>query len=161
MTTVTFKTATQAAIFDYELKGQISDGFWENTPNTGWDQWCGTDVLVGDDIGRDFWARKDNFNFAHKDLVDIVGERMKTYAKLALAGIPHSEIRKLADGCTNLNGEFSGPPVYEGEFWDKRREYLRRWNLEWVKEVLDSYPYTDKDLQEDLKAIKVAVRVHK
>lgn len=159
--TLSFRTATQAAIFECELKGQISDGHWENTSATGWQEWCNADVRVAptpEDIGRDFHVVKDNFNFANKDLLDVVGERMKNYARLAIAGVNLADIRRLADAVTDLDGNWRGPPTYEGKYHDDVREWLQRWNLEWVWARLTTNTYGDKELRADLKEMKAAAR---
>ena len=80
MTTLAFRNQAQKVLFDEELRGQISDGFWENAgPWEHWKPWTSMDLHVivdPDNVGRDFHARKDNYNLAAKALLDIVGERM-------------------------------------------------------------------------------------
>lgn len=156
--TVTFRTAAQAAIFECELKGQISDGAWENLPGDHWRDWCSATVLVGENVGVEGWARKDNYDFGRKDLVSVVGNRMKAYAKMALAGVATDEIRRLVDGFSDLDGNFRGMPTYDGKYWDETREYLRRYNAEWVQEVLAGDNYTDADLAADLREMKKTVK---
>lgn len=162
MNTIAFRTPTQAAIFECELKGQISDGTWENTPGTGWQEWCSADVLVAstlEQVGRNFHPRKDNFNFARKDLVDIVGQRMKNYARLALAGVALSDIRRLADAVCDLDGNWRGVPTYAGDYHDRVRTWLKRWNLNWVEPLLAyDHVYGDAELKADLTNIKAACR---
>lgn len=158
--TVTFRTAAQAALFECELKGQISDGKWENTPNTGWEQWCRVEVLVGENVGRSMaHVTKDNFNLADRDLLEIVGDRMLGYARLAMAGVTLDDIRKLADTVTDLNGHYKGVPTYEGSYWDDKREWLRRWNLDWLRSVLeDESTYRRDELLADLREMKHTIR---
>lgn len=93
---ITFKTPVQAALFKHELSGQISDGLWENTPNTGWVDWCSADVLVGDNVGvKGFYPEKNNFNFVSSMLLECVGDRMLKIALLAKAGYNDEEISDL------------------------------------------------------------------
>jgi hypothetical protein len=68
----------QRILFDDELSGQISDGAWENaSPFDHWKPWCDAVVIVDpENAGRTFYARKDNYDFARRDLLDVVGERM-------------------------------------------------------------------------------------
>ena len=160
--TIKFRTPTQVAIFECELKGQISDGMWENTSNTDSRAWCMAEVGVAStpaEVGRNFNPRKDNFNFARKDLLEVVGERMKNYARLALAGVALGDIRRLADGMCDLDGNWRGPPTHEGDYWDKQRHWLGRWDLDWVEQRLtDEHLYRGAELMADLKEIKAAVR---
>lgn len=84
--TITFETITQAAIFEHELKGQISDGHWENDARSCYETWCDATVCVSDDeenLGRDFGVSK-NLGFGSKELFDIVGDRMCHYGRMAL-----------------------------------------------------------------------------
>lgn len=74
---LTVRNQAQKILFDEEMSGQISDGMWENTrPYDHWEPWCDAEVVVGENVGRNFYARKDNYNLTNKDLLDIVGDRM-------------------------------------------------------------------------------------
>jgi hypothetical protein len=84
--TITFETITQAAIFELEMKGQISDGKWENDAGSNWPIWCDAKVKISDDeddLGRDFRVSK-NLGFGSKSLFEIVGDRMTHYARMGL-----------------------------------------------------------------------------
>jgi hypothetical protein len=75
--TLRVANAAQAVLFEEELKGQISDGMWENTVGTGWEEWCDARVVVDpENIGRNWHPKKCNFNLSSKALLDVVGERM-------------------------------------------------------------------------------------
>lgn len=77
MGTLTVRNEAQRILFTEELAGQISDGMWENTrPNDHWEVWCRAEVVVGPNVGRDFYARKDNYNLNSSALLDCVGDRM-------------------------------------------------------------------------------------
>ena len=78
MGTLAVRNEAQRILFVEEIAGQISDGAWENArPFDHWIVWCDADVIVDpDNVGRDFYARKDNYGITRKDLLDIVGERM-------------------------------------------------------------------------------------
>lgn len=84
--TITFESITQAAIFELELKGQISDGHWENDSGSNYRTWCDAQVMVSrneDHLGRNFYVSK-NLGFSSKSLFDIVGDRMCHYGRMAL-----------------------------------------------------------------------------
>jgi len=75
--TIRVRTQAQKRLLEDELKGQISDGKWENSSNTGWAQWTSAKVVVDPkNVGRNFHAIKDNFQLNAKDLLDVVGDRM-------------------------------------------------------------------------------------
>ena len=76
--TFKFRTPALQALWNEELTGQISDGMWENTPNTGWIYWCNVQTEVADGIThlekRLPYNVKANFNF--HALIEYVGDRM-------------------------------------------------------------------------------------
>lgn len=74
---LTFRNEIQAKLWE-ELDGQISDGMWENTrPYNHWKPWCNAEVLVDPkNVGRNFYADKDNYDFNNSQLLSIVGDRM-------------------------------------------------------------------------------------
>lgn len=75
--TLVVRNKAQKILFDEELSGQISDGQWENsTPHGHWEPWCDAEVVVGENVGRTFYARRDSYNFLNKELLEIVGDRM-------------------------------------------------------------------------------------
>lgn len=67
----------QAVLFTKHMIGQISDGAWENSgPRDHWKDW-GYDIEVivdPENIGRNFWARKCNYNFTRPDLMEWCGD---------------------------------------------------------------------------------------
>jgi hypothetical protein len=97
MNLITFRTATQAAIFEKELVGQFSDGMWENaSPSNHWKPWSEAKVEVGGVIGRNFWVQKDGYDLHHPMLLDVVGARMITYAQSVNGGAAYgmAELKK-------------------------------------------------------------------
>lgn len=89
MSLLNFRNPVQQALFECELMGQISDGMWENAkPYDHWKKWgeCDVDCSPNKPLGRTgFWPRKDNYNFASPELLDVIGERMVWLANLAEA----------------------------------------------------------------------------
>lgn len=85
--TLAVRNAAQRALFEHELKGQLSDGNWENAkPYDHWEPWCAADVVVDpDNLGRDFYAQRSSYDFGGKRLLSVVGDRMLRYARFALA----------------------------------------------------------------------------
>lgn len=77
---------SQAAIFEMEMKGQMSDGYWENSsPQGHWKTPCTAKTVVRpDSVGRNFETRRQ-YNFGSRSLFDCVGDRMIRYGQAVLA----------------------------------------------------------------------------
>lgn len=74
--TIKFQTEAQVILFKCELLGQISDGFWENSaPYDHYRAFSDIDVKTDVQVGKNFFTKR-KYNFANKELVDIVGDRM-------------------------------------------------------------------------------------
>lgn len=154
-------SVTQAALFEHELCGQISDGHWENsTPMYHWEPWARCTVRVakkGEKLGRNFYARRDRYNFCARDLLDVVEQRMINYARIAIAyGASHIEVLSNA---FDLSGNWVGGPKYKGDFWAERRAALSKYNLDEVRERLAAVPYGHKELLKDLRELKKTIKL--
>lgn len=156
MGTITFRTATQAAIFKCELIGQFSDGHWEHLRGDHWKPWCKAEVKVGPIVGRDFLAIKDNYNVASKDLLEAVGQRMKGYASVArVLGLDAcEELKKFVSSSSG----FIERPDGTGEYWDKKKGAYDAAVLKYGQYAFDTINdprlYGDKELRMDLREIK-------
>ena len=152
MNKVTFRNGEQAAIFEHELKGQISDGLWENTPYTDFEVWCNAKVEVGEHIGRNFpHVRKDNFGVAAKKLVDIVGDRMLGYARAArVFGLDRDMIELSSYG-------FKLPEYWSPEKKAKHTpDSLAKAQMKLTEQ---EKIYGMKQLMQDLREIKRTIRI--
>lgn len=163
MSTLAFATLSQVLLWNLELAGQISDGHWENSqPFSHWEDWHRRDMQVIVDpgrAGRDFYARRDTYNFLSKELLDVVGGRMLIYVRLGLAF--GQEAAALLEYCFSWDGyevTFRGPPQYEGEYWDKLRRRMEAYDMEAVSRVGLDPSYGPKQLRTDLQAMKLAIR---
>lgn len=75
--TIRVRTQAQKWLLEDELKGQISDGHWENASNNPWEDWTGATVIVDpQNPGRNFFTSKDNYQLNSRELLDAVGDRM-------------------------------------------------------------------------------------
>jgi len=75
--TIRVRTQAQKWLLEDELKGQISDGQWENTSGNPWEDWTSAKVIVDPkNPGRNFNTAKDNYQLNKKELLDVVGGRM-------------------------------------------------------------------------------------
>src|SRR6266487_2282190 len=92
------RTLAQKILWDEELAGQISDGMWENTkPHNHWEPWCdATAVVAPGNVGRTFYADKDNYQLNSKDLLSIVGDRMLGAVRARL-GLDYSRADMMKD----------------------------------------------------------------
>lgn len=156
MPTLSLSTEIQAALFECELQGQISDGFWENAkPYDHYLPWL-CDVEVSDNVGRNFHVTKDNYNFNSTELLSYVGDRMLQYARvckvLGLEAV--KELRNI------LNGGSVSMPIHTGEYYDKLRARLSKYDMDTIQNIAnDDSVYNMKALRKDLKAIKQQVRI--
>lgn len=163
MPTLAFRTQDQATLFTAELAGQISDGHWENsTPRDHWKPWCRAEVIVDpENVGRDFYAQRDTYNFANKGLLEVVGQRMINYVRIARAfGPEHVGVFKYL---YDLDGAFQGVPAYDGEHWDGVRARITEALAGLVPEAVparlaEHAAYDLKALRADLKEMKAAIR---
>ena len=79
--TLYVRNAAQKVLFDEELKGQLSDGYWENddTDKRLWD--CEVVVAKPDErLGCNFHA-KYPVDFADDEMMEWLGDHMIGYAK--------------------------------------------------------------------------------
>lgn len=61
--TLHFRTKTAAIVFKNEIRGQISDGAWENSrPHNHWEFWCKADVVVDGELGYEGHPLRTNYN---------------------------------------------------------------------------------------------------
>lgn len=79
---LTFNNPILVALWNEELTGQISDGYWENTNNSGWPFWCELKVDLGEENklsrndGNTCWHFNFKRNFGFTRLIPYVGDRM-------------------------------------------------------------------------------------
>lgn len=185
--TITFETITQASIFEHELKGQISDGHWENDSGSCYETWCDATVCVSDDeddLGRDFRVSK-NLGFGSKRLFDIVGDRMCHYGRMALIAD-----RVFPNATTEMKLDIAG--LLEDCIWDEEKptwKGLPKWmrenmitNPEWAEKyilpawnmICEAGPvkileaavtafeeYTEEDARKDTRSISKIAKIEK
>jgi len=183
-------TMEQKIIFLCEMQGQISDGFWENaTPYNHYKQWCSIkwDEVVVDivrcsdcaylhpclrdegissnDEACDEFAPalpygKSNYNFANRDLLEVVGERLlfklnlyKKYGKVVEAALRSHAI---PDSLADFNSWKRSTDTY----FIKRLGMLEAAGVteEMLKEVTENPEYTMKDLRKDCNGLKQALK---
>jgi len=129
---VRFRNVVQVALYECELKGQISDGNWENsTPFNHWQDPCDAMAVVGkpgESLGPVGFRPRRNYGFGSTFLVECVGSRMLFYAR-AVQAFP--ELMKRLDDHWN---------------WEEDRNTFTSIDLDKINAV----PYSMKDLKADL-----------
>ena len=172
--TLVVRTLEQAACW-LELDGQISDGHWENaTPHDHWEIWCKADVRVaaeGEAVGRDFYARRTNYNLSDKRLLDIVGKRMLGIVRLARAfGLETAASLEHDVDCDSGRVDFDGPTrianryLAEGkpeqaQYWVEKSLRLQLLGREAVEAALADETYTMRQMRADLKELRAAMQM--
>lgn len=152
MKVLNVRNIAQKVLLENELFGQISDGMWENTsPNDHWEVWSECKVVVDENnLGRNFYARKDNYNLNSSSLLEIVGDRMLAYVRIA----KHLNIEKLPS-CLNWIAWSRKYPTTQGEYYDNLRSELSEYPVETIIDVAnDESAYSMKDMKKDLADLK-------
>jgi hypothetical protein len=174
-------TITAAAIFEHEIKGQLSDGHWENDPRSTYEEWCDTEVVVSDSrLGRNFHARRDTYKLDNRDLLSVVEDRMVIKARIALEygmdAVPLLDnLFTLHNSCIEANTskpfvlEWQGFPSYwsASQYLPQKRrvrEFAGSDDVNTIRDVLvhgrmSKLPlYGYKDLRNDLGVLMRAMR---
>ena len=170
--TVGFRNKNQVVLFEKELKGQISDGHWENSRPFGhWEIPCSAVAYVAandSEIGRNFQSRK--YNFSDPDLLEVVGNRMQNLVKLGQA-FPHIPVDELFDIDSNPKEEIENWIKYsttdKSNYWQNKLNKTMALCLartpedliEILTNALNSVSYGEKELKKDLNEMVKCWRV--
>lgn len=166
---IRFANHAQAILYECELKGQMSDGYWENSrPHDHWKIMCDAEVthafhadLDSDVIGKNFKPMR-KYNFNDKSLVDCVGERMIGFVKFYTA-FPDAYY----DDHWDFEFEGSAQRITEnvikslnkvtGYYREKAERIMKTLGVKTIDELteamqkVDRVEYTMKMLRKDLK----------
>ena len=168
--TIRFSNVREAVLYAAELKGQISDGAWENSrPYDHWKIMSDAEVKIDKSNPGLNFRPKRKYNFGNTELVDIVGDRMRMYVAIA-ENHPHLVDTMLSGGLAadfSLGStpdkmiEYSHRTGTSGEYWKNnllkaKKQYGASTNDE-LRQVykdltswLDSH-YSTKELKKDLR----------
>lgn len=143
---INFRNQEQVTLFMCELRGQISDGQWENTlPRDHWHMPCDAVVAVAatpEQLGCSIQPIR-KYNFAKKELWDVVADRMFTQVCLVRAFPALTE---------QYDEHWSWLRAYEGEDKEACESYFGYKLAEVLARVaVQARQYTMKDLRKDLK----------
>ena len=153
---IAFPNSDMVALYELELKGQISDGQWENSrPMDHWHVMCDARAVVDPtNVGPNFRPRR-RYAFASPDLIEVIGTRMIAYVKLARRyGL---EAARRLEHLLKLDGTWQGIPNYPGQYWDEVRAYLRHFDIDEVRAVVEAPTYDEKQLKKDLRQMSKIV----
>ena len=165
MSTLAFRSNSQVALFKYELRGQISDGHWENSrPNDHYKPWCTCEVIVDPvNLGKDFYAQRESYNFSSKELLEVVGERMLYKARLAYT-MGYDILKHI--NWKIENGKLRVPekpdPSQTNDYYAEEYDAIMALPIEQINEVLaDPGVYTMKDMRADLTDMKRIIKIRR
>jgi len=162
---INFRNERQVTLYECELKGQISDGHWESArPYDHWKIMCRAEAKVGEPLGPNFWPRC-RYNFAAKDLVDVVGQRMLFQVKLKILypSLSYQTVRDLDILVDCETGESRVEWLMEraasDQYWKERiTEAKQNLGVTTDEELIDAVAgvveftgYTLAELKKDLK----------
>lgn len=97
-TTLIVENEIQKFLWENYLVGQISDGYWENTKNSGWQFWCNINCEVGNNPNIKIpncyatYTIKKSFGFTR--LIKYIGEEMLDYCKKIDKDYNEKKLRK-------------------------------------------------------------------
>lgn len=173
---IRFNNAAQAIIFECELLGQISDGYWENAkPHDHYEDF--DDVKVthafhaesdGAVVGKNFRTRRA-YNFNAPELLKCVGQRMINFVKFYTA-FPNTSLENHWDFSYDDESAQSlamivaaGLNQSSGYYHTKAERIMSAINAKTLDDVIeamkrvDAIRYDMKDLKKDLKEIRAIV----
>lgn len=161
MSTLYVKNQIQKIIFDCEMREQISDGFWENaSPMNHWRPWGNCKVAISSDkFGRDFRSNKDNYNFANKELLEIVGDRLifRIKAHIFLGWSSDRLGNDFVDSVEDYDRIVSD--ISESDYWQKLFYSLQDRGIDRnILEQIDKVNYDISDLRKDIKVLRQACK---
>ena len=169
MATITFENEQQAALWDHELVGQLSDGFWENaSPHYHWEPWCRAECKVDPHHpGRDFHVDKDSYAFTSARLLDVVGDRMLAYYRAAAHLEPEDVqiVASLLFSGTAIDWKEIEEDKSKSEYYAKKahdaRLLIEKYGEAYLDGVLADASITFEDMKDDLRRMRKIIKILK
>lgn len=149
------RNLAQKVLWEQELSGQISDGHWENaTPNDHWQPWCNAKVVVDPERpGRNFWARRESYNFSDKRLLDVVGERMLQAVRV-LTGDASYDMAQMRKDLNDLKVIIKQHTYNDVPLPKQPKEYKAALHLDGYPQVYTAYV----PLEDDPRAVELLAK---
>ena len=155
MNKINFANQIQVALFKNELSGQISDGMWENVrPFDHYKVWCRAEVGVDpSNVGVNFYAQKNHYNFTSQDLLSIIGDRMLNIANMTENGISLKDSRDFNDF------GYSWASIKVGPYWkEKCARFIEVFGSEEGYKTACKGSYDMKKLKKELNEMKTIIK---
>ena len=174
-TTLFLENVAQAAIFAFEISGQLSDGHWENArPYNHWDWICNLRFNINENNELGYKGPQHKNYMVYKFLNMLVsgkegyewGIRVYQAAKLATVypdmenNLENSYIGYIAEGLPETKEmefeEFVAKTVKKSPW---RSEYFEK--AKFTREIYDAYyasDYSIRDFKNDARALDIAIR---
>jgi hypothetical protein len=162
--TMYLTTSSAIALFKGEIKGQLSDGMWENTrPDDHWHFWQDLNVVLGHEnivvANPQAWrnrCRKNNY--ALTKLIPIIGDRMVKIGQMGQHTTDDQAIRA-GEYMPETFVEWQTCKVADRWRYDFIADYMKSVNEELARAF---YAFKDtygvKELKADLGRIKEAMK---
>lgn len=152
-------TASAAALWTFELKGQLSDGYWENSrPHDHWRFWSKLTPVVSEELGyrSNETPERDNYNFLA--LKKYIQDRMLKIGRMAqVAPLTEAEAIRAAEYM---------PPTLHAFGLVQLPQLKNAWVADYLKKVplhlAEAYyqtDYTSRQLDNDLRACSEACKL--
>ena len=164
--TIYFPTGSAVALWNWEFTGQISDGMWENTrPYDHWRSWCNMNVKIGNARrSRNTSHRILKTGYSFGSLKECCGDRMLKYGRFGKA--VGNDILNMGSEVRTIIEEFPNETFNLEEFKKSMIERRTYRNAEYYwrgleQKHIDAYnrtTYTNKDLTEDIRNVKNAMK---
>jgi hypothetical protein len=169
---ILFSSPSQAALFEHELKGQFSDGMWENSrPYDHWEFWCGLSVGVAAAgtnarVETNHAWRIKKTSYAVSKLYEIVGYRMLAIGRMTRALVRVGlALETFEHGALGGTAEYMPPTLDE---WTRAKE-SGAWQCDFIAGYMErvtpelaaafyASTYTMTDLRKDVAGIKQAMK---
>lgn len=160
--TIYFRNFTQKMLWDFEISGQISDGYWENSSGASYIFWTSLETSVDSlnpRVEANIVPQRINYNLSNKELLDIVGDRMLAIGKMSKITkdtkiINASEyLESFVFDKTDKQGKIDKFNLIKNDSSDYRFGYLKLITEELFEQWLD-VNYTMSNLRSDLNDMK-------
>lgn len=149
-------TASAAALWTFELKGQLSDGYWENSrPHDHWRFWSKLTPVVSEELGyrSNETPERNNYNFLA--LKKCIQDRMLKIGRMAqVAPLTDAEALRAAEYMPLTLSLFKAAQAQN----DWVADYLKKVPLH-LAEAYYQTDYTSRQLDNDLRACSEACKL--
>lgn len=155
---ITLPSASMRGLWKTSIRGQISDGKWENSrPEDHWKFWSDLNVAQGaPGVIADQYPQKSNY--ALGSVIQYIGDEMVNIGKMATAtGSDDEKLMRAAGYMPDTFEEFMS--AKESGQW--RYQFLSDYMTSVTPEIAEKFyntKYDMKDLKSDLRTISKAMK---